>query len=234
MNTKKSVCRGVGKAKGHEGCGTNTEYRRYGLCLFGNKCFQKWATTTDAGAEYIKKVSIQSKKNVKKTKTKEKQDTKIKLLSTDGYRKLYIQPKINQIARLIDFGQPCIATNTKNGKMNGGHRISTGSNRTLTYNLHNIFMQSEHSNKYKGGDDRRFDVGVIETYGQDYFSFLQSLKTCPPIKLNKQFLISLNDRLKDIKKNIKVFKRTPQQRIEERNRINTELGIYSKEFGVFN
>ena len=55
---------------------------------------------------------------MKETITKQKkQESKVKILSADGYRKAYIQPKINEIARLIDFGQPCIATGATKGKM---------------------------------------------------------------------------------------------------------------------
>ncbi|MBT8245286.1 recombination protein NinG [Winogradskyella sp.] len=228
---KKHKCKGIGKAKGFDACGDEVYDRTYGLCL--KKCYKRWLLETDEGKEKLSKLVIKVSKDRKKRINKAKKEDKVKLLSADGYRKRYVQPKINKIARLIDFGQPCIATNSTNGKMDAGHYYSTGSNRTLTYNLHNIHVQSVHSNRHKGGDDKRYRIGLEKVYGVEYLNFIETLPQCPPIKLNKPILVELNEQLNRIVKTIKLVERTPKQRIELRTKINKELNIYQDKFNGY-
>jgi len=76
--------------------------------------------------------------------SRERKKEQIETIKSLSDWKKELQPLINKIARLIDYGQPCIATGSFNGKMNGGHRIAVGANETIRFNLHNIHIQSEH------------------------------------------------------------------------------------------
>jgi len=139
-----------------------------------------------------------------------------------------LQPIINAIARKIDHGQPCIATGSFNGKMNGGHYVSVGSNPTLRFNLHNIHIQSMHSNSFKGGDNLRYQDGLKSVYGLDYFNFVDSLrKDYHVLKLDIETIkstISISRKiLKDLPEN-EIY--TPLDRIRLRSEINQKLGIY--------
>lgn len=240
---KNKVCRGTGKAKGH-GCGIELPFSernglksyksKYGLGL-DCKCYAVWLTTTDEGKELMNKATSTAKKKVaietKKKNRQEKEKAKLDLISVDKYRADYLQPVINKIARLIDYGHPCIATGNY-GKMNGGHYISVGANRTICLNLHNIFIQSFASNHWKSGDPLKYQQGLIEVFGEDYFSYVTSLSQHKPIKLTKEEMIEIRGNALEIVKELSRENkcRTSLERIKLRNEINLKLGIYDHKF----
>ena len=233
---KVQKCKGLSIAKGH-GCGTPQQERIHGLGI-KCKCYSTWLLGTPEGAEKIKRVQLFSTDKLIKSKKTESilkdRETRIDLLSKDNYRAKVLQPNINKIARLIDFGCACIATNNF-GKMAGGHRISVGANRSTSLNLHNIHIQSFASNIWKGGDNLKYDIGIKERYGNDYLEFLNSLHQTPKLELTKQDMIAINKIALKIcnqlsKNNIQL---TPKERIQLRNSYNLELGIYSTQYIIF-
>lgn len=237
INQKPKPCKAIGKARGFESCGKLSYQRKYGLC---QACLKNWLLNTPEGQEVLNKHSLKAKgtheKEQKQSWNAEKKQRKVDLMSKDEYRATYIQPLINELARLIDYGQPCIATGNFNGKMAGGHRHSVGSNRTLALNLHNIHNQSFHSNSCQGGDHLRYRLGVIQTYGEEYADFIDhKLNQCPALHITKQDLIDakpiLNAFVRQLKK--AEMKYPKKMRIRLRNEINAHLGFYPEEYAVF-
>lgn len=234
--TKIPACKGLGIAKGH-GCGTPQKNRIHGLGI-DCRCYSKWLLNTPEGAEKLKRTTITvSEKAIRQRKIDERNKTKeskIDLMSADAYRAKILQPVINEIARLIDFGQPCIATGNY-GKENGGHYISVGANRTICLNLHNIHIQSYESNHHKSGDTLNYQNGIVDIYGQEYLDFMNGLKSHPLLKLTKQDLIEIYKLAKPIRNSLA---KNPQplnteERIQLRNDINQALNIYMDEYCVF-
>jgi hypothetical protein len=172
---------------------------------------------------------------IKATKWKvEKAVLKFGLITADKYRSTELQKTINKIARFIDYGCSCIATDNY-GKMAGGHNISVGANRTTALNLHNIHVQSFASNSHKGGDTIKYHKGIIKRYGKDYLDFMDYLHQTPKLSLTKDEMVLINGIAKkislELSKNLQHLE--PNERIQLRNKINTELNIYSKEFCIF-
>lgn len=222
---KKKACKGNFRSNYFEGCGEFRYIEKYGLCL---SCLREWAHSTGEGQEYIRKNLIpQAKKDVQKKQRKETAQKKVDLLSADAYRAKYVQSIFNEIARLIDHEQPCIATGNY-GKMAGGHYHSVGSNRTTALHLHNIHIQSFQSNGPKGGDNIKYREGLKTIYGQDYMDYVESLVQIPPIKLLKDDLIVLKGKASKIRNRLKKnpVRLPPKARIRMRESINQELGIY--------
>jgi hypothetical protein len=193
-------------------------------------CYQSWLLSTDEGNKELSKYVLKASITIKKTKKIELKKRKKDLFSSDEYRSKYVQPIINEIARLIDYGQPCIATGSYNGKMNGGHFHSTGSNRTLTLNLHNIHLQSYASNCPNGGDNLKYREGIKRIYGQDYLDYVESLKSIAPLHLSKDDLYRIEGIAKKIRIELKnnLIVRTAEERIRLREKINNRIGIYEK------
>jgi len=190
---------------------------------------------TQYAMSVVEKSKSAKEREVKKKNAEEKKKMTIDIMSDDKYRSSVLQPVINEIARLVDFGQPCIATENY-GKENGGHYISVGANRTICLNLHNIHIQSFESNHWKSGDTLKYQGGIRKVYGEDYLAFMDGLQKHPPIQLRKNEMIEIHEnackiRLK-LRKNEKL--RSPKERIELRNQINLELGIYQEEYCIFN
>ena len=203
-------------------CGTKFTPRFSSLqpvCLSDTKCI----------IEYTRQ---QREKKETKEWSKRKTEMTFDSISSDGYRSKVIQPIINEIARLIDYGQPCIATGHYEGKMSGGHFCSVGSNRSCSLNLHNIHVQTFHSNGWKSGDETRYRLGLIKIYGQEYYDFVEGLRHIKNIDLNKERLRELKPLISKIRNDLKrnPIKRLPQERIELRNEINERIGIYSEIF----
>lgn len=221
----KKSCKGRNQAK-RLGCNTlvflNPMHK--GLC---SKCWIDFLIHNEEGNLYLAKISIKAKKEVKQKQAKQTSQAKKELLSVDGYRAKYLQPKINQIVRLIDYGQPCIATGTTIGKMNAGHCITTGASRTLSLNLHNIHIQSFHSNHHKSGDELKYMEGIIKTYGLKYWEFMRSLHQIN-IKFAKHELVDAYENAKKIFNELNQAKQTytPSERIELREQLNKEIGLF--------
>lgn len=230
MKTKKK-CKGIGKAYGFAGCGIETINRTYGLCP---SCLADWFAETEAGSEQLAKLSLKVYKKIKSTQKKQRQKDKIQIMSADEYRSKYVQPKVNEIVRMIDFGLTCIASGNY-GKMSAGHFYSVGSNRTLALNFHNIHRQSFQSNVWKGGDERNYLEGLKNEYGEKYAEFVVGLKKIKPIKLTKAEMIELNTKLKELKKELKengvgVEVQSVEERMWLRDYCNKFLNIYEKNF----
>lgn len=234
---QEKICKGQGKAIGAESCGkmVKVEYRKHGLCP---NCYAGFLFEDERGKVIYQKTLIKASENVKKDRdVKSKKDEKalrLKLLSPDKYRATILQPIINEIARLIDHGQPCIATGNF-GKMSGGHYRSVGSNRTLALNLHNIHAQSFESNVHKSGDSIKYREGIVETYGKAYFEFIDSLASHRELKLSKSEMIEICKVAKEIRNELKRDSKylSACDRIEKRNEVNFRLNIYDLEFSKF-
>ena len=235
MDVKKKPCKAMGKAKGFEGCGEPQFNRKYGLGILCG-CFSKWLLNTYAGKVALDKATITGKKKATKEQNKtDREETakqKLELISPDKYRAKYVQPLINKIARLIDYGNPCTPTGNFEGKMAGGHFTSVGANRTICLNLHNIFIQSFHSNSWKGGDDKKYREALKRIFGADYLEFIDGLNSHRPLQLRKPDLVEIKEKALVIIKVLEADKEflSPEERIEKRNHINLELGIYDIEY----
>jgi hypothetical protein len=235
MLQKNKKCKGIGKAFGFNGCGNLTFNRKFGLCM---NCYPDFILNDERGKIIMQKSMIKAKKTVHKEQIKkqneERQKTKIELMSPDKYRAEHLQPIINEIARIIDFGQSCIATGDF-GKMNGGHYVSVGANRTTALNLHNIHIQSFASNHHKSGDPIKYRLGLIERYGNDYFEYVQYIQQHKALHLTKGDMITIALKAASIRNELKrnEEQKTPIERIELRNQINLRLGIYDPKFCEF-
>lgn len=166
-------------------------------------------------------------KKAKKDWVKEKAERKEKIMTkTDWENRL--QYYINQIIHSIDKNVPCIATGATTGKRNAGHRFSIGSTIQLRYNLHNIHIQSEHSNNFKGGDNDRYDDGLIKVYGQEYRDYIHTLRQIKPLHLTIETIKEKILIAKLIKKELIELGNTysAAERIQLRHDLNQRIGIY--------
>lgn len=216
-------CKGINKAKGY-GCGDMVKERTYGLC---SDCRTIWILETPEGDEYLNKMLLRNKRKFEKKLKKEKNDNKIK--ATKWRPKL--QSKIQEIARLIDVGLPCLARGYHANQIHGGHIFAKGGNSTMALNLHNIHRQSAQSN-YNGNDDGLLREGLVNEYGIGYFEFIKSLRVCPALTWSNldyhKFYKTACEIANDLKKRGLRFEK--EDRIEMRNQINNALGIYGQKY----
>lgn len=257
---------GKAKPSDVQGCGKEVYKRTYGLCdqcygewlfntpegqekqkqslpkcksckerfkPFNNNSLQKYCMIKD---ECITAHLAHQKEEQIKQADRDKSKHKVETMSKDQFRSKKIQPLMNELARIIDKDQPCIATGNHKGKMAGGHRHSVGDSRNLSLNLHNIHIQSWQSNDKKGGDHVKYRAGLIKIYGREYANFIdETLMQCPVKLWDKQDLVELRPRLQKMVNFLKKRGDTYSaiERIDLRNRLNRELGIYPEEYSTY-
>jgi len=236
IKPKEKQCKPINKAYGYESCGKMFPPHKiiYAGCC--QVCYWDWMQTTEAGQiHYQKQFLPKSQQKTRSREREEKRKTKIDLMTTSAYRSKILLPILQKTARMIDYGTACIASDRFEGKMAGGHYFSVGSNATTSLNLHNIHIQSFQSNSWKGGDDKKYQEGLIKRYGHEYFEFVNALKKTPALHLTKDDMTEMKTKAQQICNEIEKSKRlsSPEARISLRNKVNENLGIYPKEFSVF-
>ena len=224
---KEKQCKGRGLARG-AGCGIagfhNSMHK--GLC---SSCWPKWLLQDESGKAYLERVQLKAKKKTAIEEKKKTAKAKLDLLSVDAYRAKRLQPVINEIVRLIDYGQPCIASGVTKAQFHAGHFTSVGANRLIALNVHNIHIQSAQSNDHRGGQPIEFLQGLREVYGNEYAEFVMALRGYKRQHKFKKFdfeevypmAVKIRNRLK---RNVK--KRSFDQRLRMRNIVNRVLGLY--------
>lgn len=147
-----------------------------------------------------------------------------------------LQSTVNEIARIIDHGLPCLATKT-NGQMHGGHVFSRGAHTQIRYNLHNIHRQSAYSNN-KQSHDGLMQEKLAEEYGESYLEFLKDMRGEGVQKHTINELQEAYDNARDfrntLKKSITENGFPKKTRIELRNQANIKIGLYSEKISIFN
>ncbi len=182
------------------------------------------------------KIERKNKLADKRTNSKPKQSVEVKKPKEPNRSNLLarLQDEINAIAKIIDYGQPCISCNSFE-EPQAGHYHSVGSDETIRYNLHDIHIQDHYCNIEKSDNRKGYDIGLKKNYGNDYFEYvkfgLKKLYT-DPIKLSiiqlKECIISAKV-IKQKLNNIKIDW-PPFQRMLLRDEINETIGIYNKKF----
>lgn len=221
-------CKSIGRAKGFEGCGVLSNNRQNGLCP---ACLYDWMDSTEAGKLYKVQVFDPRVKRLLKKQQKEK-DAEMKINLTNWRPKL--QSKVQEIARLIDIGLPCLALGYHAGKIQGGHVWAKGSNTTQSLNLHNIHRQSAQSN-HSHNDDGLLREKLAEEYGNDYLEFVRGLKSTPTLHWNNLDYHAFYKLACEIANDLKMKGRNfdLNGRIQARNEINSLLGIYEKKQCIY-
>jgi len=225
MNPK--PCKGRGLAKG-SGCGKLGLYNslQKGLCP---SCWSEWLLNTEEGQEYFNRVRLKVKSETETKRKRKTTESKRELMSSDAYRAKVLQPVIYEIARLIDYGQPCIASGVTTGKFAGGHFISVGANRATALNLHNIHIQAYHSNGPQGGQPLEYLAGIRETYGDEYGEFILQFRGYKrKHKISKREMVESYPKALRVRKWLRKNKRvwSVRDRIRLRNIVNNYLGLY--------
>ena len=170
-------------------------------------------------------------KEIVKAKAKEEKKKMVEEL-TNWSQKL--MTKIQEIARLIDHGQPCLARGVMANQFHGGHVYSRGSNPQIKYNLHNIHRQSAQSNHFQN-DDGLLREGLVKEYGQEYMDFISELRTIQSHKLKNEDCMNFYKVACKIaarlKKDLKPYEK--EDRIILRSQVNLALEIYPEQYCVF-
>jgi len=181
--------------------------------------------------EYECKLAYAVEHANKAIERKKKAETKVLKEKTTNWKNK-LQTKVQEIARLIDKGLPCIARGNSK-QLHGGHVLPKKGNECARFNLHNIHRQGAHSNHFQN-DDAVMREGIKREYGEEYLEFIMSLAKQPVPKLNEleymekyQIACKIANRLrKNASENCAV------SRLILRSGLNLELGIYEEKYCI--
>lgn len=183
-----------------------------------------------------KKLQLQYKARASEEKKKWAGEKKMMIENTmkrgDWLKRL--ETIINNIARLIDFGTACISCGGF-GKPQAGHYHSVASDATIRFNLHNEHLQDYRCNVELGSNTIGYDEGLIRVYGREYWEYVKfGLKNVyhKPLNLSIPEIKIYIDQARIILKRLEKdqVERSPEERIELRDLINSEIGIYKETF----
>lgn len=233
---KEKKCKGEGQAKNF-GCEklTPVEERKFGL---GKRCgcWHAWLMETDPGKVYVQKAMMIGKKNMEKSRIKEAKEERAKTKKEKDDAKDWaaeLQVKINWITRMIDVGLLCLARGY-GGQMQAGHIFARGGNSSMKFHLHNIHRQCAQSN-HNQNDDGLLREGLAREYGQNYLDYVANLRCMKTLDFENWEYHELYKKACKIgnkmqKENLYYSR---EERIQKRNEINLELGIYDQRFCEF-
>lgn len=189
------------------------------FCLSDDECIKAFNEFVKAEKEKQRVKQWQKEKKVIEAKNKTLSDWQKEL-----------QKEINTIVRLIDKGSGCISCGGQTTPA-GGHYHSTGSNRSITFHLDNIHLQDFNCNNWKSANLHKYDLGIIERYGNDYWNYIKFYipRLFPLLKMAKN---DYSEKIKIARQIVKELQKadltySANVRLELRKKYNERLGIYN-------
>ena len=177
---------------------------------------------------YYQKQKLAKEKKAKSDWAAEKKVLKEKVKGIPELKK-DLEKEINTISRLIDFQSGCISCGGHTTP-SGGHYHSVGANGAIRFNLDNIHLQDYGCNGEKGGNIHKYDLGLIERYGKEYWEYVKFdlVAKYPVLKMKifeyKEKIDTARGIVKWLKLQSKTY--TPKERLELRKLYNNQIGIY--------
>jgi hypothetical protein len=166
--------------------------------------------------------------NEKKEIDKRTKEMKLNIRKLSYYEGL-LETQINTIVRLIDKGHPCITSGSTSCFFHAGHYVSVGANKTIRFNLLNIFAQSEQDNFHKGGKGSNYGIRLSEVFGYAVRDEVEVLTAkYKELHWTREDLIEATLKAKEIVKELKSVNRTfsTDERIILRREFNERIGLY--------
>lgn len=163
---KAKKCKGIGKAKEVDGCGTETVFRKYGLCP---SCYSGFLLNTDAGKQILEKATLKSVSDRKKQEKKETRRIKESLKTKKDYEK-ELERIFNKFIRMRDEHLPCVSCGAEAGayKLTAGHFYPAGSYKNLRFTEDNVWGQCWYNcNKNRHGNLHEYRNRLILRIGRD-------------------------------------------------------------------
>lgn len=168
------------------------------------------------------------RKSDKKKWQGEKKVMKEKLKTLSDWKK-DLEHLVNKIARLIDFGNPCISCGGLNSPQ-GGHFHAVKANPAIRFNLFNIFVQDYYCNVKLSSNRPGYNEGLIKTFGKEIKEYIEYdiVRLYPSIHLSvpeiKAAISICREIIKELERKNYVY--DAETRISLRKLYNDRIGIY--------
>lgn len=180
----------------------------------------------ECSIEYAKE---QSRKEQSKIRLSEKRKLKESIKGIKELKK-ELEIEINTICRLIDKDSGCISCGGHTTPQ-AGHYHTVQANGSLRFNLLNVHLQDYNCNCAKGGNIHQYDLGLIKTYGKEYWEMVKfELPNKYPILKPKahelkEWIVNARQIVKELKKIDLTY--PAKVRVQLREQYNLRIGIYA-------
>jgi hypothetical protein len=190
MKQPKKKCKGINKAQGFKGCGTETYYRKYGLCP---SCLSDWFAT-ETGKVFFEKLTLKASKPRREL---EKAEKELKETNKLGTLLKNVQNVCHKYIRLRDRYKPCISCGEAwNDTHQAGHFYKAELFSSLKFNEYNINGQCVGCNIPKDGNESQYRVNLPNRIGIENYRELEhlaSLEKQTDHKWERSKLIEIRD-----------------------------------------
>jgi hypothetical protein len=153
---KEKQCKGTGKAKGFDACGTMTFKRTYGLCP---SCYASWLLNTPEGKEKLQKTTLKitkPKRDLQKAINEKKEQSSL------SYLKQNTVNACHEYIKLRDKGKPCVSCGQPwNKEHQAGHFYKAELYSNLKYDEFNIHNQCVGCNIHKNGNEQKYRERIL-------------------------------------------------------------------------
>lgn len=188
MKVKEKPCKGQGRAKGFNGCGKMSAHRKYGLC---RSCLYLWGRSTKEGKAWYENQFLKQVDRVKKRREKEQRE------SLKSIARLIQEARVpfQRWIRLRDANNRCISCGANSEIWDAGHYYKAEVFAGLIFNEVNVNKQCAKCNRFLGGNESGYRLGLIERYGPEKIAELDAIADA-----NRVYKFT-REELKEIKEN---------------------------------
>jgi len=107
-----------------------------------------------------------------------------------------------QWIRQRDADKPCISCGKHSKLVDAGHYFKAEVYSGLIFNEDNCHSQCRKCNRYKGGNESHYRLGLVERYGEDFVKSLEQIKDENRLKKwTKEELVEIKTKYKTLLKN---------------------------------
>ena len=117
-----------------------------------------------------------------------------------------LQTEVNKLRRIQEEGSSCISCDTpyhQIKKKNAGHYLSRGSHPELRFEPLNIWLQCEHCNTHKSGNQIEYRKRLIKKIGIEKVEWLEGPH--PPLKMS---IVDIQCRIRGVREEIRSLEKS--------------------------
>ena len=170
MKIKEKKCKGAGKAKGFNGCGKMTLWRKYGLCT---SCYADFILNTDVGRIILEKAQIKASRPRMELEQAERDMKNRKNLTTLINSAVTV---FHKYIRERDKYKPCIACGTQwKSDFHASHFFKAELYSSLKFDDRNVHAGCIECNIRKEGNINKYSQNLPLRIGNENYNEIISL-----------------------------------------------------------
>ena len=168
----------------------------------------RYCCETEECLEACAKYVLEKRKSAIQRQTKKRENSDLKeqkdKLKTLSQYESEAKKEFQKYIRFRDKDLPCISCGTKKALFDGGHFRKAEIYLGLIFDERNVHKQCRKCNRYLGGNEGEYRVGLVNRFGEDFVKQLENDSIrLRNYKYSKQQLIDIKEHYKELNKQFK-------------------------------